>query len=79
MLSDLKNNKTDSPIFRHHIGFLEKPYFRRATPYSATEPNQIVVDYIASMTDDYLIDLHAYLFPDSKLKIEYKGYFNKEF
>ena len=79
MLSDLKNNKTDSPIFRHHIGFLEKPYFRRATPYSETEPNQIVVDYIASMTDDYLIDLHAYLFPDSKLKIEYKGYFNKEF
>jgi dGTPase len=33
------------------------------------------VDYIASMTDDYLIDLHHYLFPDSSYKVEYTGYF----
>ena len=30
------------------------------------------------MTDDYFIDLHHYLFPDSSYKVEYSGYFNKE-
>ena len=34
------------------------------------------MDYIASMTDDYLIDLHRYLFPDSSYYVEYTGYFN---
>jgi dGTPase len=37
-----------------------------------------VVDYIASMTDDYFIDLHHHLFPDSPYKVEYTGYFEKE-
>ena len=37
-----------------------------------------MVDYIASMTDDYFIDLHHYLFPDSSYKVEYSGYFDKE-
>ena len=41
-----------------------------------TEPNQIVVDYIAGMTDNYLIELHHHLFPDSPLRVEYKGYFD---
>ena len=41
-----------------------------------TEPNQLVVDYIASMTDDYLIDLHHFLFPNSSYSVEYTGYFN---
>ena len=33
------------------------------------------MDYIASMTDDYLIDLHHYLFPDSGYHVVYTGYF----
>ena len=37
-----------------------------------------MVDYIASMTDDYFIDLHRYLFPDSSYKVEYTGYFAKK-
>ena len=36
----------------------------------------MIVDYIASMTDDYLIDLHKYLFPESNYYVEYTGYFN---
>ena len=47
----------------------------RPTPYESTEPNQIVVDYIASMTDDYFIDLYHYLYPESDLTVEYLGYF----
>ena len=45
------------------------------SPYEKTEPNRIVSDFIASMTDDYFIELHEFLFPDSKLKINYKSYF----
>ena len=37
-----------------------------------------MVDYIASMTDDYFIDLHRYLFPNSPYKVDYSGYFDKE-
>ncbi|MDE7300649.1 MAG: phosphohydrolase, partial [Clostridia bacterium] len=45
-------------------------------PYEDNSPDTIVSDFIASMTDDYFIDLFARLFPDSKLKIKYKGYFD---
>ena len=75
LLSDLSNGETDSPIFTHHIDYVNKAHYKRATPYEQTEPNQIVVDYIASMTDDYFIELYHYLFPNSNKKIEYKGYF----
>ncbi|MBQ4316637.1 MAG: HD domain-containing protein [Clostridia bacterium] len=77
MLDDLIKQNYDSPIFKHHIKFVDKPYYHREVPYTETEPNQIVVDYIASMTDDYFIDLHAHLFPNSSHSIEYKGYFDK--
>lgn len=77
LLDDLKTGRK-SPIFSHHIGYLNKPYYkeRRSEPYEDTEKNQIVVDYIASMTDDYFIDLYKYLFPKSKLRLCYKGYFD---
>lgn len=77
LLFDLKKGDESSPIFKHHISFLQKIHYKGETPYAKTESNQIVVDYIASMTDDYFIDLHAHLFPESKFKIEYKGYFDK--
>ena len=46
-------------------------------PYEQEDPHDIVVDYIASMTDNYFIDLHGYLFPESPLRVEYKGYFDE--
>lgn len=53
-------------------------YYTRPVAYETAEHNQIIVDYIASMTDDYFIDLYAYLFPESDLKVEYKGYFDED-
>lgn len=76
LLKDLKSENKSSPIFTHHINYINKAHYKRKMPYEQTEPNQIVVDYIASMTDDYFIDLYAHLFPDSDLKITYKGYFD---
>ncbi len=75
LLSDLVNANFDSPIFTHHISFVNKAHYKRDIPYEETEPNQLVTDYIASMTDDYFVDLYSHLFPNDKPQIEYKGYF----
>ncbi len=78
LLEDLRLGKKNSPIFRHHINYVNQSHYRRELPYGGDDPNQIVVDYIASMTDDYFIDLHHYLFPDSPLKVTYQGYFERK-
>jgi dGTPase len=75
-LSDLKEGRKNSLVFTHHIDYLQKPYYKRETPYMETEYNDIVVDYIASMTDDYFMDLYKHLFPDGKHDISYVGYFD---
>ncbi len=79
LLDDLKSGNQSSPIFSHHIDYVNanSAHYRRERPYEAGEPNQIVVDYIASMTDDYFIDLHRHLFPGSDKRVEYIGYFDK--
>lgn len=75
LLWDLENKNKNSSVYKHHIDFVNASHYSRNCPYEETENNQIVVDYIASMTDDYFIDLYGYLFPDSDLKVEYKSYF----
>ena len=76
LLQDIKEENKTSPIYLHHIDYVNQAHYVRQTPYEATDPNQLVVDFIASMTDDYFIDLYRYLFPDSPIKVEYKGYFD---
>ncbi len=76
LLDDLKSDCKSSPIFTHHIDYVNQAHYHRDIPYESTEPNQLVVDYIASMTDDYFIDLHRYLFPNSAHRVEYRGYFD---
>ncbi len=76
LLEDLILDKPNSPIQLHHIDYVNHTRYPRPVRYGKDEPNQIVVDYIASMTDDYLIDLHRYLFPNSNYYVEYTGYFN---
>ena len=71
LLDDAKQKKQSSPIYRHHI----LPIAARNAGYEKTEVNQLVVDYIASMTDDYFIELHQLLFPNSDLRLQYHGYF----
>lgn len=75
LLDDLLRGNRDSPVFSHHISYVNKTHYKRKEPYENSAPDTIVADYIASMTDDYFIDLHSYLFPGSNLKIDYVGYF----
>ena len=76
LLQDLKTGNRLSPVFSHHIDYVNKSHYRRNGVYCGSEENSVVIDYIASMTDDYFLDLFAHLFPESTLKIEYKGYFD---
>ena len=75
-LADLSKGDESAPIFRHHIHFVENAHYNRETAYRDEPPAMIVADYIASMTDDYFIDLYAFLFPESPEKIFYTGYFD---
>ena len=76
LLDDLKAGNKYSPVFTDHIRYINQIHYKRVVPYENTEPNQIVVDYIASMTDDYFIDLYHHMYPDSKLSVDYLGYFD---
>ena len=73
---DLIAGDRTSPIFVHHIDYINKSFYKRRHPYEDCDPDQIVVDYIAGMTDNYFIELHQHLFPESDYKVEYKGYFD---
>ena len=76
MLDDVKNKNEASIIYKHHIAYIKQNLkYYEEFDYEAEEANQIVADYIASMTDDYFIELHKMLFSGSKYRIEYKSYF----
>lgn len=74
-VGDIEEGREESPIFRH---YLEQPMLRYDYAFELKHrPEDIVVDYIASMTDDYFIDLYAYLFPNDPLneQVDYRNYF----
>lgn len=80
LLKQAKSGQTSSLFYKHHIAFLQQcnayvPDFSLEA-YLETEPNQQVVDYIASMTDDYFVDLYHTLFPKGNYHIPYRGYFS---
>ena len=77
LLADVKADCRTSPIFTHHVAQVTKLWGKNAADYDKTEANQLVVDYIASMTDDYFIELHEFLFPGSCHGLRYRGYFDE--
>lgn len=79
LLKDMTAHDPASVIYQHHIDYVKDytRYYDRGNDYEAQEANAVVVDYIASMTDDYFIDLYEYLFPKGKYKVKYRGYFGE--
>lgn len=76
LLDDVNKKYENSIIYKHHINPIGDALNKyHNVDYLSEEPNQIVVDFIASMTDDYFIELHKVLFPSSKYTIEYEKYF----
>ena len=65
LLEDVEAGKEASPVYAHHAEKLAQ-HSRSVNPkayLSETEPNQVVVDFMASMTNRYFISLHRHLFP----------------
>lgn len=76
MLTDAKAHNKDSVLYKHHIDYINDiTKYYSTQNYEDNDPNDIVVDYIASMTDDYFVDLYHHLFPNGKYEVKYIGYF----
>lgn len=75
-LDDLVHHDKSSFIFRHHIDRIEEAlsYYGRSYAWEA-DPEQTVVDYIASMTDNYFAELAQKLFP--QIKFPTRTYINE--
>lgn len=78
LLADAKAQDESSILYKHHIEFVKEntATYGYEAYLETTAPEQMVVDYMASMTDDYFVDLYEYLFPGSPYKIEYVSYFD---
>lgn len=64
LLTDLLTGNETSPLITHHVARLcELSRTITAEEYLAGEPNQIVVDYLSSMTDNYFMALYEFFFP----------------
>lgn len=74
LLSQAKAHDRNSILYKHHVEFLKKDV-KYQEKYLEEEPNQVVVDFIASMTDDYLIALYREMFPKGKYGVAFRGYF----
>lgn len=79
LLRQAKSGEPDSIFEKHHMEYVKEAnkfskYFNMEE-YREEDKNQLVVDYIASMTDDYFVDLYKKLFPSGKYDVKYKGYF----
>jgi len=75
-LEDLAAGNEDAAIFRHHVRPLERhlAHYGRAYAWQDT-PEQTVCDFIASMTDDYFVNLCEDLFPEAVDVFPHHGYF----
>ena len=79
LLDDVKNRNYDSPVFQYYLndsimGNCYREYESRAI---IADPNEIVTDYIASMTDDYFIDIcrHLHINDEAINILKYHEYF----
>lgn len=79
LMDDVMNGNSNSVIHKHYLN--DKFYMNRYLILSNSDIKSIaadiVTDFLASMTDDYFLNLHKYLFADDELnnEIKVKGYF----
>lgn len=84
-LNDLKSDNYQSMIYQHYLNGTVGNYYRhpqkRYVQKDIIDTNDIVVDFIASMTDDYFLDVFTFLYPDHKLSRNnlYIEYFNNRY
>ena len=75
LLSQLLEGDESSPVFKHHVTNLCKNSRTIvANEYLQGEPNQIICDYVSSMTDSYFMALYHHLFPQSTKRLFKREY-----
>ena len=76
LLDQVMRQSSDSPIGKH-IGLVNtnRRYYHLPEDYQNEDPDRIVVDFMASMTDDYFIELYRHLFPQKPCHIRFVSYF----
>lgn len=75
-LEQLKRGDEHSAIFAHHIAGMNSRLSFYGKRYDwEIDPDRCVVDFIASMTDDYFIATVEHLFPESASQLPLRGYF----
>ncbi len=78
LITDLRAGNESSPLFKHHIEHIEQQrrIYEDRRPYRKEEPHQIIVDYLASMTDGYFLAAHRFMCPKSRHHVEFRDYFD---
>ncbi|WP_241158184.1 deoxyguanosinetriphosphate triphosphohydrolase family protein [Adlercreutzia sp. ZJ138] len=67
LLDDAQRGDESSPLVVHHADYLaQQSRSIDAQAYLQGDPDTIVVDFLASMTDSYFIALYRHLFPDDE-------------
>ncbi len=74
VLDDLRAGDEGSPVMRHHVARLCAAS-RTITPerYLAQDLNDVVADYLASMTDSYFMAIYEHLFGERR-PVSLRGY-----
>ena len=79
LIDDIENKNYKSPVFKHYLNdsILGNCYREKNSRKIIADSNDIVVDFIASMTDDYFVDICKHLHIDDSLtdSINYYEYF----
>ncbi len=77
LLVDAKAMDKNSILYKHHIQYIQNyTKYYSGVKYEENTPDDIVMDFIASMTDDYFVELYKHLFPEKECKVKYVGYFD---
>lgn len=80
LVNDVETRNFDSPVFKHYLNdsIQGNCYRDKQSRSIVADPNEIVTDFIASMTDDYFIDICKTLhINDSVLEgLKYHEYFD---
>lgn len=81
LVSDVENSNYDSPVFRHYLNdpIQGNLYRDKEKRYITSSPDDIAADFIASMTDDYFIDIcrHLHLNDELLSTLRYHEYFDR--
>ncbi len=75
LYEDVLRHDKNSPVYLHHIAKLcAKSRSIDAQSYWDEDPHQVVVDYLASMTDNYFMALYDHLFPHDTNSLAVRHY-----